>query len=115
MPSNLSLYSAAANILKQSKEQNPEKIGRSTSKETSTSQGFSSAPSYAVVRFSLISTTEFTATASGPVNKSVVEAMKKTKGVRYDAEKKRVVFPLQVHDSLQVCTCCAHQCTDVGA
>ena len=42
------------------------------------------------------------AKSHGPINKNVVDILREINGVRYDSLTKRVVFPLESHDKLQV-------------
>ena len=111
MPSSSALYSAAANIIKQAQNLPGSSGGVNlsslnaagvTNPSTTSASARSSGPSYAIVRFSLVNTEEFTAKADGPVDKRVIDVMKKIKGTRYDPTTKRVIFPLEAHDMLQV-------------
>jgi SWI/SNF-related matrix-associated actin-dependent regulator 1 of chromatin subfamily A len=115
MPTTSSLYTAAANIITKSASSQlpPPQVTpinttftQSTTIAPSTQNSkitqMPNTPSYAVVRFSLVNTEEFTAKANGPVNKRVIDVMKKINGIRYDPETKRVIFPLEAHDILQV-------------
>ena len=111
MPSTSAIYSAAANIIKQAQNLPGSSNGISAtntystggnSASTTSASARSNGPSYAIVRFSLVNTEEFTAKADGPVDKRVIDVMKKIKGTRYDPTTKRVIFPLEAHDMLQV-------------
>jgi hypothetical protein len=71
-----------------------------------------SAPSYtqsynynpnATISFSLANTREFTAKAEGgSLPSATLQTLKNVAGVRFDDEKKRLLFPLSEHDKLQV-------------
>ena len=102
MPSGSVLFTAAANIVKQAQGLTTSSTTTGTNNGSTSGTSRSSGPSYAIVRFSLVNTEEFTAKADGPVSKKVVDVLKRIQGTRYDPTTKRVIFPLEAHDSLQV-------------
>lgn len=102
MPSGSVLLTAAANIVKQAQGLTTSSTTTGTNNGSTSGTSRSSGPSYAIVRFSLVNTEEFTAKADGPVSKKVVDVLKRIPGTRYDPTTKRVIFPLEAHDSLQV-------------